>query len=65
MRVVKVFFENGDIITTNINGTNKSIERYYLNKIFNIGSGEDDLMSKCIKVECFENDSNSSIYEEI
>jgi len=50
MRVVKVYFENGDHLTTEINGTNKQIEEYYLGKFFNLGRVKDN-MQKCIKIE--------------
>ena len=43
MRTVKVFFKNGDSITTRINGTEDEIRAYYVGKVFNIGNTEDDL----------------------
>lgn len=56
-RSVKVTFDNGDVITTPINGTKKEIEDYYLNKYFNIGSGEEDEMAKVTGVEFLEDNS--------
>lgn len=53
MKSAKVTFENGDSFTTSINGTTESITKYYLNKVFNIGSVEDNLQ-RCIKVEVFQ-----------
>lgn len=50
MRTVKVVFKNGDSITTRINGTEDEISTYYVGKVFNIGSVEDDLQ-KVIGVE--------------
>jgi len=51
MRIIKVTFDNGDEITTSINGTNKEIEAYYLGNSFNLGNGTNDLMAKATKVE--------------
>lgn len=50
-RVVKVTFSNNDTITTAINGTDEEIMAYYLNRVFNLGNGENDLMAKALKVE--------------
>lgn len=48
---VKVTFENGDFLTTALNTDLEGAEKYYLNKLFNIGKGACDLVSKAIKVE--------------
>jgi hypothetical protein len=50
MKSVKVYFGNGDSLTTKINGTDEEITEYYLGKWFNLGSVEDN-MQKCVKVE--------------
>jgi hypothetical protein len=55
MITVKRIYENGDTITTRINGTFEDAQAYFLNRIFNLGTGADgepeDNMQKCIKVE--------------
>jgi hypothetical protein len=44
MHAVKVTFENGDTITTEINGTRESISEYYaIGKVFNLGRVSDNL----------------------
>jgi len=50
MKNIKVFFENGDSLTTKINGTEIEIKAYYVGKVFNVGCVEDDLQ-KAIGVE--------------
>jgi hypothetical protein len=50
MNTVKVIFNNGDYLITNINGTKKEVKDYYLNNIFNIGTVEDKMV-KCVKLE--------------
>ena len=50
MIVVKCFYENGDTITTSINGTFKEAQEYFLGRIFNIGLNGKDLLSKCIDI---------------
>ncbi len=47
---VKCHYENGDSITTDINATFKQAEAYYVGKVFNIGSVEDNLQ-KCTHIE--------------
>lgn len=48
--VAKVTFDNGEVITTCINGTDEEIKSYYMGKTFNLGREEDD-MHKVVKVE--------------
>ena len=48
--VAKVTFDNGEVITTCINGTDEEIKSYYMGKTFNLGKEEDD-MHKVVKVE--------------
>lgn len=44
MKAVKVTFQNGDHLSTNINGTDEEIIAYYKpGKVFNIGTVEDNL----------------------
>ena len=50
MLTVKCYYSNGDTIITGINGTFQDAEKYFLNRVFNIGSVEDN-MQKCIKIE--------------
>ncbi len=56
MKTIQVHFANGDFLITEINGTKKQIEEYYLGenhlgKLFNMGNGEKDLMVRAVKVE--------------
>lgn len=50
-RVVKVNFEDGDSITTPINGTEQEIEDHYIGNYFDLGNGEQEKMVKAISVE--------------
>lgn len=54
MRTITVYYENGDKVTTRINGTEEEIKDYYLGRYFNLGAENDD-MQKAVKVE-FVND---------
>lgn len=47
---VKVTFENGDTLTTEINGTWVEVATYYLGQPFNLGADLDNLQ-KAISVE--------------
>lgn len=47
---IKCTYENGNTSTTRVNATIEEAKEYYLGKIFNIGTVEDNLQ-KCIKVE--------------
>lgn len=47
---ITVFFDNGDYLKTQINGTRESINDYYLGKEFNFGNGENDLMARATLV---------------
>ncbi len=52
MRSIKVTFDNGDWLETNINGTNTEILKYYIGNQFNLGDGAGgDLMAKAVRVE--------------
>ena len=49
MRAVKITFEDGNIISTNINGSKDEVLDYYLGKdrkgkVFNLGREDDDLV---------------------
>ena len=48
--IVKVTFENGDNVTTSINGSKDEVEAYYLGTVFNLGTDKDNLQ-KAINVE--------------
>jgi hypothetical protein len=50
MITVKCTYANGDVIVTRFNGTFEHAKVYYLGKIFNIGSVDDNLQ-KCVNVE--------------
>jgi hypothetical protein len=52
MKSVKVIWSNGNYTCTEINGADRQIEEYYLNKYFNIGDGAGgDLVVKCIDIK--------------
>lgn len=51
--IVKAYFEDGDYVVTPVNGTVESIEQYYLNKYFNLGTVSDN-MQRCIRLEFLE-----------
>lgn len=54
MRTIRVTFEDGNTITTNINGTDEEIRRYYIGQSFNFGDTQEhpkDKMVKAISVE--------------
>lgn len=50
MKLVKVFFEDSDYLTTRFNGTEKEINEYYVGKVFNLGVAEDRVV-RAIGVE--------------
>jgi len=52
MKTAIIKYDNGDEITTSINGTDKEIKEYYsIGKNFNLGNGEQDLMAKVTDCE--------------
>lgn len=55
LRAVRVYFDDGDSLLTEINGTVEQIEQYFLNKTFNIGCAEDK-MKKCTRIEFLEDE---------
>ena len=48
---IKVFFEDGDHLETWINLPESEAKEYYLGKLFNIGSGPNDNIKECVRVE--------------
>lgn len=50
MRHIRVTYSNGDQVQTQINGSTEDIERYYLGKVFNLGTVEDN-MQIALRVE--------------
>lgn len=54
MKQIRVTFDNGDSITTRINGTPAEIERYYIGQVFNVGIGPEDNMTRAVSVEFLE-----------
>lgn len=48
---IKVTFNNGDSLTTEINGSEDEIKKYYIGKDFNLGIGGKDKMVKATNVE--------------
>ncbi len=51
---VKVVFNGGAIITTEINGTTDSVVVYYIGNWFNVGSGELDDMQKAVTISFWD-----------
>lgn len=52
MRAITVYYNNGDHVTTSINGTDSEIYAYYLGKEFNLGDGAGgDLMARALCVD--------------
>lgn len=52
VHIVKVTYSNKDTVTTPINGTIETVKDYFaIGKVFNIGSGENDLMACVEKLE--------------
>lgn len=52
MKTIRVHFDNGNSLTTGINGTVAEIEAYYLGKWFNMGQGDGpDVMTQAVRVE--------------
>ena len=52
MKTAIITFDNGDRITTGINGTDDEIREYYsIGKTFNLGDGPKDLMAKVVSLE--------------
>lgn len=49
-RIVKVYFEDGDNLTTSINGTVEEVKRYYIGNTFNRGIAIDKMV-KAVRVE--------------
>ena len=52
-RCIRVVFENGDSLITEINGTLESIEKYYIGQKFDMGSFPVELMVRvtCINID--------------
>ena len=49
MKSIRVTFEDGNTIDTEINGTNQEIEAYYLGNYFNFGDTEAHPKDKMLK----------------
>lgn len=64
-RSIKVTFDNGDTINTEINGTEETIKKYYIGKTFNLGTDEDEKKTKAVKVEFLGEVNEGEVNEEI
>ena len=60
MKTAIVVFDNGFELRTNINGTVKEIEAYYMGRRFNLGNGDKDLMSKAVSVQVLEDEEEDT-----
>jgi hypothetical protein len=54
MELIRVTYSDGDTTETEINGSRREIERYYLGEAFNVGLGPDDNIQTAVKVEFLE-----------
>ena len=55
MKTAIVTFDNGDSITTGINGTDGEIRAYYsINRVFNLGCNGDDFMARVVNVKIIQ-----------
>lgn len=50
-RSIVVHWADGSTMPTRINGTRAEIEKYYVGRTFNVGSGEHDRMLKAVRVD--------------
>lgn len=55
-QAIRVTFDDGDTLETEINGTPDEILRYYLGQTFNLGQGEHDRLARAVKVEFLTDD---------
>jgi hypothetical protein len=51
LKIVHVYFDNGDSLVTGIRGTQAEILEYYIGQTFNLGRGDQDLMATATRVE--------------
>lgn len=52
MKTFRVFFNDGNYLTTGFNGNVQEAESYYLGHLlFNLGDGEKDHMVKAIRIQ--------------
>lgn len=58
MRYIKLWFSDGTSFGTSINGTDEEINQYYLGNSFNVGTGGNDFMVECIRVEFLGEDED-------
>lgn len=56
MKTIRITYDNGQNIVTDINGTKERICAYYIGKRFNIGNGENDLIATATAVEFLSED---------
>lgn len=50
MKEYKITLENGDYFVTRMNASFEEAREYFLGKVLNVGTVDDDLQ-KCVKVE--------------
>ena len=55
MRAIRITFEDGNTIETNINGTMEEIRAYYVGQVFQFGDTEKHLGDKLVKAIAVEN----------
>ncbi len=61
MRNIRVHYDNGDSITTSINGTDSAILDHYIGRTFNLGTGGNDLPCIAVSVD-FMTDEHGNEY---
>lgn len=68
MRSIRVKFENGDELTTSINGTDEEIRRYYIGQKFQFGDTEQcpqDNLQRAVNVEFLDRVPNKVLFLEV
>jgi hypothetical protein len=51
MKSIRVRFDDGNTLVTDINGTIEEIRSYYIGQVFNLGVGENDLLVTATDVD--------------
>lgn len=53
MTTVKVYLDDGTSYKTSVNPecSYETLLKYFVNTVLNVGSGEHDLMKKCVRIE--------------
>ena len=66
MKTARIIFEDGNVITTDINGTDKEIKEYYsIGRFFNFGVNGDNMVkvTKCTILKQTHYSKDKSIFQ--